>query len=397
MATEQAARGSYGLFVLVLSNSRSTERCTPLRDPSPSGDEQATLPLLEALGWNSFFGESFAPFRERGFIPGRVALGHRSGYRLYTAADEIDADLAGRFRHRVAGSDAWPAVGDWVAIATRSAERRATIHAVLPRLTQFSRKAAGGAIEEQVVAANVDTVLLIGGLDHDFNLRRLERYLVVAWESGAAPVIVLSKADLCADVDDRVAKVRTIASGAPTHVISVLRNEGLTALAPYFTRGRTVAVLGSSGVGKSTLINHLAGRAILRTGDVRIGEGRGRHTTTHRELIRLPGGGLVIDTPGLRELQLWDAGHGHHRAFDEVEAQAERCRFQDCAHHAEPGCAVQQAVADGVISAARFEHYAKLQKELRHLEARLDKRAQRAQKEQDKAIHRLMRKHQPRT
>lgn len=352
---------------------------------------------LETLGWRSFFTEHFRPFGDAGRIPARVAIAHRSEYRLYTTRGEVDGELAGRLRHLARGRQSVPAVGDWVAITALTAERRTTIHAVLPRLTSFSRKVSGDATEEQVVAANVDTVLLVSGLDGDFNPRRIERYLVLAWESGAVPVVVLTKADLCPTVEEHVARVAAIAPSVPIHVVSSPRNAGLADVARYLAPGQTVAVLGSSGVGKSTLINRLIGREVLKTGDVRAGDGHGRHTTTHRELLLLPSGGLIMDTPGMRELQLWEANDGHQNAFDDVLTLAERCHFQDCSHRCEPRCAVGEAIAGGHLSDERFESYAKLERELRHLKARGDKRAQRTQKRRDKVIHRLMRHHRPRT
>jgi ribosome biogenesis GTPase len=356
----------------------------------PSGYE------LAALGWGAPFAQAFAPFAAEGLSPARVAVVHASLYRLYAEAGELLAEVAGRVRHEAAGSQDLPAVGDWVAIRPRPAESRATIHAILPRRTRFSRKAAGDETREQVLAANVDTVFLVTGLDGDYNPRRIERYLVTAWDSGADPVVLLSKADLCDDVSQRVGEIQALAVAAPVHAISSVRGDGLERVRSYLGPGRTVALLGSSGAGKSTLINALLGEERLRTREVRVSDSRGRHTTTRRELVLLPGGGLVIDTPGLRELSLWQAGEGLPATFDDVEALAAGCGFKDCRHESEPRCAVREAVADGSLPAERLESWRKLQGELRYLEIKQDQRAQLAQKRKWRVIHKAARDHKPR-
>lgn len=329
---------------------------------------------LTALGWGPFFADAFQPHSEAGLLPGRVTVQHRGAWLVLTELGELRAELAGRLV-RDADPGGVPAVGDWVAVAPRPGEGAGTIHAVLPRRTLFSRKVAGPSdrIEEQVVAANVDAVLIVAGLGHDLNLRRLERYLTAAWESGAEPVIVLTKADLYDDVAGAVAAVEAIAFGVPVHALSGITGEGVDALAPYLREGRTVALLGSSGVGKSTLVNLLAGRQVLATQETRE-DGRGRHTTSHRELVPLQGGAILLDTPGMRELQLWDASSGLEEAFADVAELAAGCRFADCGHEREPGCAVQAALGDGRLEAERWESYLKLQRELQALEIRQDAR-----------------------
>jgi len=275
-------------------------------------------------------------------------------------------------------------------------EHRATIQAILPRRTRFSRKVAGGNTQEQVVAANIDTVFLAQGLDGDFNLRRLERYLLLAWDSGARPVIILNKADLCEDVEARVREVEGVAAGTPVHVMSAKLGEGLDEVQPYLAPGETVALLGSSGVGKSTLINRLLGVERLRTAEVRASDSRGRHTTTWRELILLPNGALVIDTPGLRELQLWDGGASARSVFPDIEALAADCHFRDCEHEQEPRCAVRLAAQEGHLAPERLESYRKLRREANYLASRQDQAAQLETKRKWRAIHRAARKHKQR-
>ena len=261
---------------------------------------------------------------------------------------------------------------DWVACAARPGEGAATIHAVLPRSSVFVRKASGPNVAPQTVAANVDIALLTASLNADLSLRRLERYLAVAWESGAQPVVVLTKADACEDVDALVAQVESIAFGCPVHAVSAVTGQGLAALAALLGPGQTAVLLGSSGVGKSTLVNALAGQALMATQAI-IEEGaRGRHTTTHRELTLLPSGGLVLDTPGMRELGLWDNEAGVAAAFGDIEALAAQCRFGDCAHRTEPGCAVRTALEDGSLDPDRWKSFGKLQRELAHLDLKDD-------------------------
>jgi len=351
---------------------------------------------LESLGWSASFEELFGRFADEGLRPARVAATHTHVYRMYASEGELLGEVTGKLRHEARGPQGFPAVGDWVAVASRPGEGRAVIHAVLPRRTCFSRKVAGSAVQEQVLAANVDTVFLVGGLDGDFNVRRLERALVLAWESGASPVILLSKADLCPDVEERRRETEAVAGGVPVHVVSSLHSDGIAPVRSYLGKGRTVVLLGSSGVGKSTLINRLLGEDRLPTAAVRASDDRGRHTTTHRELILLPDGGLVIDTPGLREIQLWAADEGLERTFDDVQSLARACRFSDCAHEREPGCAVLQAASEGRLPPERLESYRKLKAELRHLEVRQSQQLQAEQKTRWKAVHKAARKHRPR-
>ncbi len=344
---------------------------------------------LRALGWDDTFAAAFAPHAERS-VPGRVTLEHQKIYRVTTAEGDVLARVRGRLRHQAERRDAFPAVGDWVAVSGGTVTGdEGSIEALLPRRSRFSRKVAGGTTEEQVVAANIDTVFLVTGLDHDFNLRRIERYLTTAWDGGARPVIVLNKADLAADLPAMVREVEAVASGAPIHVMSSKRGEGVDALLAYLAVGRTVAFLGSSGVGKSTLINRLRGDERQRTAEVRASDSRGRHTTTHRELLELPGGGLLIDTPGMREMQLWEGNL--EDAFADIHALAAGCHFRDCRHRSEPRCAVAEAAANGVLDPARLESFRRLQRELDLQARRQDELLMLQDKKKNKIVHKAMR------
>jgi ribosome biogenesis GTPase / thiamine phosphate phosphatase len=357
----------------------------PLSCTETKGDT-ITVFALETLGWDDAWAEQFAPHRDDGLVPGRVAVQHRGAWDVLTEDGELRVDLAGRLFHEAATAAELPVVGDWVAVATRQGGDAGTIQALLPRRTRFSRKTAWHATEEQVLAANLDVVFIVSSLNEDLNLRRLERYLILAWESGATPVVLLTKADLHPDPEAAVVEVATVAPGVDVHPLSARTGDGVAAIEPHLRQGVTSALLGSSGVGKSTLVNRLAGEELLATQAIRE-DGRGRHTTTRRELVLLPSGGLVIDTPGIRELQLWEADEGLEEAFEDVAELAARCKFSDCAHDTEPGCAIRAALEDGTLAPDRWDSYVKLQRELEHLERRLDKRAQSEQRRHWRAIN----------
>ena len=346
--------------------------------------------MLDSLGWTPAHEDQFAPHAADGFEPARVAVEHRGAYVLYTARGEQHGELTGRFRHAAAERGELPAVGDWVAVSPTDP---ALIQAVLPRKTKFSRMAANdhGQTVEQVVAANVDVVFLVAGLDGDLKVRRLERYLTLGWESGAEPVVVLTKTDLCDDVDAVVLEVEAVTVGVPVHTVSNVTGEGVAELACYFAGDRTVAALGSSGVGKSSLVNRLAGEELMPTGALRA-DGRGRHTTVNRQLLLLPQGGLFLDTPGMRELRLWESDDGLAAAFDDVAAAAADCRFADCAHESEPGCAVRAAIADGSLDPERLASWRKLEGELKHLAVKQDARLRAEARKERRRFARSMRK-----
>jgi ribosome biogenesis GTPase len=335
------------------------------------------LPALDGLGWDDGWSSALEQLQEDNLVPARVAAHHRGAYVVWTADGDVRARAAGRlfYEHEVGAPI--PAVGDWVGL------RDTTITAILPRRSAFIRKRAGNSSDEQVLAANVDTAFLLAGLDDDFSLRRLERYITTAWDSGAEPVVVLTKSDLCHDVGEALLQVESVAIGVPVYPISNLTGIGVEELEAMVRPGRTIVLLGSSGVGKSTLLNRLAGTELMRTGAIAT-DGTGRHTTTHRELVQLPGGALVIDTPGLRELQFWEGDVG--AAFEDIEALALECRFRDCAHAREPGCAVQAAVDDGTLALDRLRSWRKVQRELEAIAARTDHRLRAARKKRWKEL-----------
>jgi ribosome biogenesis GTPase len=348
--------------------------------------------LIRSFGWSDALQQDFAPHAERGLVPGRIVVQHRGLYDLVTELGELTGQISGRLAHE-AERGGYPAVGDWVAVAARPGDPAATIHAVLPRRTAFMRKAAHSVATEQVVAANVDVALLVASMNSDLNARRLERYLASAWQSGAAPVVVLTKADLADDPDAGIAEAEAVAFGAPVIAVSAVTGQGLEALAARLKPAETAVLVGSSGVGKSSLVNALAGHELMSTGEIRERDDRGQHTTTHRELIRLPSGALILDTPGMRELGLLDASDGLSTTFEDIEALAETCRFGDCGHTNEPGCAILAALETGVLDPGRWKSFQKLQRELAHQERKEDRVAREAHRRQWIGVHKAARAH----
>ncbi|MDC9825480.1 ribosome small subunit-dependent GTPase A [Devosia sp. ZB163] len=332
--------------------------------------------MLEQFGWSDALQHQFAIHAADGLIPARVIVQQRGLYEIATELGELSATLAGKLAYD-AEDGAYPVAGDWVAVKARPAEGSAVIQHLLPRTSSFVRRASGpGAARGQVVAANVDVALLAASLNADLNPRRLERYLATAWENGVDPIIVLTKADMGIDAEAIIGEIEAVAMGAPVLAVSAVTGAGLDELRAYLKPGRTAVLLGSSGVGKSTLVNALAGKAHMATQAIREDDARGRHTTTHRELVLLPWGALILDTPGMRELGLWEAGGGVSTAFADIEALAGQCRFHDCGHDTEPGCAIAAALATGALDAARWKAYGKLQRELEFQNNKDDPRAQ---------------------
>jgi ribosome biogenesis GTPase len=349
--------------------------------------------LINDYGWSDPLQQAFAPHAAHGLFPGRVVVQQRGLYRLATDAGEVAADLSGRFMHTAAAGD-FPVTGDWVAASETAGAW--SIQAVLPRRGVFRRKAAGTAYGAQVMAANVDLALLVAALNADFNPRRLERYLAAARSSGARCVVALTKADLCRDLDAAIAAAMVAAPGERVIAVSALTGEGLPALADELQPGQTAVLVGSSGAGKSTLVNTLAGAEIMLAGAIREDDGRGRHTTTHRELVRLPSGALLLDTPGMRELGLWGAEEAVTSLFEDVQAIEEGCRFRDCTHEHEPGCAVRGALESGELDPGRWAGWRKLQKELAFQIRREDPEARAAHRRKWVRIHKANRIHSKR-
>jgi ribosome biogenesis GTPase len=339
---------------------------------------------LEELGWNDRFASAFDALDDEAVQPGRLAADYGSRFLVQLAGSAPTATLGGALREA-----RLVAVGDWVAV--RQTAQATEIRAVLPRQSAITREAPGSATAAQVIAANVDLVFIATSADTDFNLRRIERLLTVAYQSGAAPVIVLTKVDLN-NPDPFEAELETIATGVPVVPVSARTGAGIEAVRAHLTRGKTAVLVGSSGVGKSTLINRLLGEEVLRTAEVHRG-GQGRHTTSHRQLMKVPGGGLVIDTPGLREIQLWAGAEALTEVFLDIEELALGCRFTDCRHETEPDCAVVAALEAGTLDAKRFTSYRKLQRELRAIEVKADVRLQIEERRKWKLIHRTVKQH----
>nr|WP_237175921.1 ribosome small subunit-dependent GTPase A [Paenibacillus xylanexedens] len=323
---------------------------------------------IEKYGWSAKWQELWQEtgMEEQERKPARIIADHGHLQRLITEEGECWGRISGRMRHDSLETSLVPAVGDWVAITGQSGEE-AIIHNLVPRRSRVSRQAAGPVTKEQLIAANVDTLLIVAALNHDFNLRRLERYVMMAWNGGVRPVIVLSKSDLCNNVEEQIRSVEGIAPGVEVLAISAVEGQGKSLLERYLQPGLTVALTGSSGSGKSTLVNWMMGEDVQLTQSVREGDSRGRHTTTHREMFVLPQGAVLIDTPGMRELNLWDEGNdGLSHAFGEIEELAATCRFLDCSHTLEAGCAVKEAIQDGSLDEKRLNNYLKMQKELQY-------------------------------
>ncbi len=342
--------------------------------------------MIRQYGWSDLLAEAFAPHARAGHIPGRVVVQQRNGYLVATDEGEVRAKPSGRLLHE-AQEAGHPAVGDWVALSLNLAQRTATIHAILPRHTAFVRRAVGSIQTVQVIATNIDVAFVVASMNADLNPRRIERYLAAAWQSGARPVVVLTKSDLCADPEAQAASIAALATDCPVVLVSARQGQGLDALLAHVAPGETCVLIGSSGAGKSTLVNAFLGEERMATNTLRRGDDKGRHTTSYRHLVLLPGGGLIIDTPGMREVGLIDADEGLSTVFDDVEALIAACRFSDCGHTGEPGCAVRGALQSGALDPARWAHFQKLGHEL----AAVEEKAGRVLKDAERRVQKTYR------
>jgi ribosome biogenesis GTPase / thiamine phosphate phosphatase len=342
------------------------------------------------LGWQSFFEEQCM---DTTYDVGRIYLEHKHIYRVMCEDGEYVGELTGKFRHNVHMRSDYPTVGDWVFITKVPNEQKVMIHDVLERKSVFIRKSPGGKIEEQIVASNVDYVLLVNALNGDFNVRRIERYLLLAFESGATPIIVLTKKDLCDDLEEKLREVETVAFGIKTITVNSIGGDGVEEVRELLSPGVTMALLGSSGVGKSTLVNALMGEEVQYTSEVRVADDRGKHTTAYRELFVVPSGGLIVDTPGMRELQLWDGSASLSTTFSDINELATACRFHDCKHETEPGCAIIEAIQSGQLEEERLTSYRKLQREIAYGLRKQNEALARAEKDKWKKLSTMQKKY----
>lgn len=345
---------------------------------------------IQQIGFLSFFEQQLAQIKQTYTISnkiiGRIVLEHKHSYRVLTEEGELLATVSGNYAFHALTRADYPAVGDFVLVSIMQGEDRAIIHHLFNRKSKFTRKMAGQEIDEQIVATNVDFVFLVMSLNADFNVRRLEHYLVAAWDSGAKPIIILTKADLCEDILSVIQQAEAVAYRVDIIVVSAVTKQGVEEVKALMTEGVTAALLGSSGAGKSTLVNMLTDNDHMKVSEIREDDAKGRHTTTHRELVVLPTGGCLIDTPGMRELQLWDQEDSLHVTFKDIESIADHCRFRDCTHKNEPLCAIREAIADGQLEQSRLTNYFKLQKELAYLEKKMNLNSQLAEKRKQKKI-----------
>ena len=348
--------------------------------------------ILNKFGWNDFFAQQFLPFAEGAFVPARVSAEHRGGFLVLTVGGDIPAEVTGRMMFQAEDRLDYPVVGDWVLVDLLDRGTQAVIHSVLPRRTLLVRKTAGKDVAVQAIAANIDRVFIVTGLDGNYNLRRIERYLVAARESGAKPVVLLNKSDLAQDVPGLLREVLAVAGPAQVLLVSALTGAGMDELERLIAPGVTACFVGSSGAGKSTLINRLAGMELACIAEVREIDSRGRHTTTHRQMFVLPSGAIVIDTPGMRELGIVDAEAGLENTFADIEQLGRECRFRDCSHTFEQGCAVLAAIAGGALDQVRYKSFLKLRGEILHNEEKLDAKARLERKGRDRLLAKAIRR-----
>lgn len=363
---------------------------------------------LIKLGWNSKFKEEFDSIKKDGYVPARVIREEKGSYILRHEGGECTAQVSGKLRHNARSIADFPAVGDWVAVKLINNNEKGVIYVLLSRKSSFTRKAPvsggrkvrdimgrkitlGGSTEEQVVAANIDIIFIVIALDNNFNLRRLERFLLLAWNSGAEPVIILNKADLCDNVEEKLFQVEEIAPGVEIHSISALNNVGIENLRKYIGEDKTIGLFGSSGVGKSTIINCILEENKLQTGEIRESDGKGRHTTTWRELVLIPTGGVLIDTPGMRELQVWSNEDELDEIFEDIKTLEKQCKFSNCSHNKETGCAIRAALENGTLDSERYKNYLLMKVEVSYLGGRINEK-EKAYTKREKFIEKIKRR-----
>ena len=348
---------------------------------------------LNEYGWNNTHEVNWKQINSEKYVPGRITLEHKKMYRVATTEGEWLSVCSGTMQYEATERKDYPAVGDWVAVEKMPGEERGIIHTILPRTSLFSRQVAGFTIAEQIIAVNIDIVFLVMSMNNDFSARRLERYLVATYDSGATPVVVLTKKDVCDNPSFYIEEAQRIALGAEIFGVSNVTGEGIDELAALLKNNKTAALLGSSGVGKSSLMNAICGSEMMAVQDIRKDDDKGRHTTTHRELVKIPEGGILIDTPGMREFQLWDNNESLDSGFQDINDLANKCKFNDCRHSNEPGCAIQDALSTGDLAEDRYSSYLKLQKELAFLERKMDRTAKVEERNKWKTITKSMRHH----
>ncbi len=347
---------------------------------------------INKWGWSPFFEVENEKLQSMGLVPGRIIKENRNIYEIITNSGKFTSKVSGSFLYKATSKSDFPTIGDWVGVKIDN--NIAVIECLLKRKSAFSRKSAGDISEEQIIAANIDHIFLVFALDggRNYTPGAVERFLTRAWDSGANPIIILNKSDLCSNSHDFVIETELLAPGVPIILSSTINGDGLQEIKQYITSGETIGFTGFSGVGKSALINALSSSEIMKTGEVRTGDHKGKHTTTHKELILLPNGGILIDSPGLKELQLWGDESSLEDTFSDIAELALHCKFRDCTHSGEPGCAVTDAISMGNLNERRLHNYNNMKKELRYTEARSKMSANAVEREKWKPVAKIIKK-----